>query len=69
MPATKEELQERAQLVRVFEAACNIEHPSPDELKFREAVMKKLGMEYRLREMRTVEITGTQKRTPMAAGR
>lgn len=64
--ATKEELQERAQLVRIFEAACDIEHPTENELKFREAVMKKLGMEYGLREMRTVEIAGNPKRTPMA---
>ncbi len=66
MAATKEELQERAQLVRVFEAACGIEHPTETELKFREAVMKKLGVEYGLKEMRSIEITGSPKRAPMA---
>lgn len=58
MPVTKEDLQERAQLVRVHEANCEIEHPTPDELNFRLAIMKKLGECYSLKELRTKEITG-----------
>jgi len=55
---TKEELQERAQLVRVHEANCQIEHPSPEEMNFRFAIMKKLGECYALKELRSKEITG-----------
>jgi hypothetical protein len=58
MPPTKEDLQERAQLVRIHEANCNIDHPTPDELNFRFAIMKKLGESYQLKELRTKEITG-----------
>ncbi len=62
MPApTKEELQERAQLIRAHESNCKIEHPSEHELNFRLAVMKKLGECFNLREMRTREITGPVK--------
>lgn len=70
MTTTKEELQERAQLVRTHEANCKIEHPSVDEANFRLAVMKKLGVLYGLKEMRTLTITGpvTQgMRTPLPA--
>ncbi len=49
---TKETLQERAQLVRIHEANCNIEHPTPIEANFRVAIMKKLAAEYNLRELR-----------------
>lgn len=61
MPATKEELQERAQLVRVHEANCQIEHPTPDELAFRFAIMKKLAESYSLKELRTATITPPRK--------
>ena len=39
---TKEELQERAQLIRIHEANCSIDHPSVDEANFRVAIMKKI---------------------------
>ena len=55
---TKEQLQERAQLVRIHEANCNIEHPSPVELAFRLAIMKQLALEYRLKELRSATIDG-----------
>lgn len=42
MAVTKEELQERAQLVRIHEANCEIEHPTDQERGFRLAIMKKL---------------------------
>lgn len=59
MPApTKEELQERAQLVRIHEANCKIDYPSKDELNFRLAVMKSLGTALGLKEMRNREIAG-----------
>ena len=58
MPATKEELQERAQLVRIHEANCAIEHPTPDELNFRLATMKLLGTCYDMKQMRNIAITG-----------
>jgi hypothetical protein len=58
MPATKEELQERAQLVRIHEANCQIEHPSPEEANFRLAIMKKIGQEFHLKELRNTTIMG-----------
>jgi hypothetical protein len=56
--ATKEELQARAQLVRIHEANCRIEFPTPDEANFRLAVMKQLGRGFALKEMRATSITG-----------
>jgi hypothetical protein len=66
MPASKEELQERAQLVRIHEANCKIEYPTPDELNFRLAIMKKLGAGLSLKELRSVQVTGpaTSTNTP-----
>ena len=59
MPAhDKEELQERAQLIRALEATCKIDYPTPDESNFRIAIMKKLGTTFGLREMRTTKIEG-----------
>jgi len=55
---TKEELQERAQLVRIHEANCKIEYPTPEEANFRIAIMKQLGREFGLKEIRTAAITG-----------
>ncbi len=53
----KEILQSRAQLVRIHEANCQIEHPTPEEQGFRMAIMKMLALEYGLRELRTATIT------------
>jgi hypothetical protein len=64
---TKEELQERAQLVRIHEGNCRIEHPSVDEANFRLAIMKKLGVLYQLRDLRKIEIIGPIKSTPALA--
>ncbi len=58
MAVTKEELQERAQLIRVHEANCSIDYPTKDESNFRIAIMKKLGTVIGLRELRGVEIQG-----------
>jgi hypothetical protein len=55
---TKEELQHRAQLVRVHEANCQIEFPTADESNFRIAIMKQLGRDFGLKEVRTAAITG-----------
>jgi hypothetical protein len=58
MPITKEELQERAQLVRIHEANCKIEFPSPEEANFRIATMKALGVALKLREVRSLQVAG-----------
>jgi hypothetical protein len=55
---TKEQLQERAQLVRIHEANCQIEFPTPEEANFRLAIMKQLGREFNLKELRGASITG-----------
>ena len=55
---TKEELQLRAQLVRIHEANCQIEHPTPEEANFRVAIMKQLGREFALKELRAASIAG-----------
>jgi len=61
---SKEQLQERAQLVRIHEANCQIQHPTPEEANFRIAVMKLLGREFALKELRTAAITGPAGQKP-----
>jgi hypothetical protein len=58
---TKEQLQERAQLVRIHEANCQVEHPTDQERAFRIAIMKKIAAEYSLRELRSLTITDAGK--------
>jgi hypothetical protein len=58
MTPTKEQLQQRAQLVRIHEANCQIEYPTRDEANFRVAIMKKLGLEFSLRELRATQLAG-----------
>ena len=55
---TKDQLTARAQLVRIHEANCHIPYPTPLEANFRIAVMKQLGREFGLKEVRTVAIAG-----------
>jgi len=55
---TKEQCQQRAHLVRIHEANCEIEYPTPEEANFRVAIMKQLGREFGLKEVRTTAITG-----------
>ncbi len=64
MSTTKEQLQERAQLVRIHEANCKIEYPSRDEANFRIAIMKKLGLEFSLKELRHAALEGPVLATP-----
>ncbi len=64
MPITKEELQERAQLVRIHEANCKIDYPTIDEANYRLAIMKKLGLLFGLKEMRNLTITGPVTQAP-----
>jgi hypothetical protein len=45
----KEILQERAQLVRLYEANCSIPHPTDKDMLFRSALMNKLDGLYNLR--------------------
>ena len=66
MSATKEELQERAQLVRVLEAAAKIEFPTRDELNFRIAAMKAIGVAFNLRAVRDKIIDGPVAQEPAA---
>jgi len=61
MPASKEELTERAQLVRIHEANCHIEYPSDEEKNFRLAIMKKLGLLLSLKEVRNANINAPAK--------
>ena len=61
---SKEALQERAQLVRIHEANCHIEFPTPEEANFRIAIMKQLGREFRLKELRATSVTGPVVSTP-----
>jgi hypothetical protein len=64
MPTTKEELQERAQLVRIHEANCKLEYPTRDEANFRLAIMKRLGLHFALKELRPATIAGPATTTP-----
>lgn len=50
---TKEELQERAQLIRALEASCSIQYPTAQEANFRIALMKHVAAEFQLTELRT----------------
>ena len=61
---TKEQLQERAQLVRIHEANCGILFPTRDETGFRLAIMKRIARDLSLRELR-----GTSFEAPAAAPR
>ncbi len=61
---TKEQLQERAQLVRIHEANCQLEFPTPEEANFRLAIMKQLGRQFELKELRGTAITGPVVSTP-----
>ena len=65
MNLTKEQLQSRAQLVRIHEANCQIEFPTPDEANFRIAIMKQLGREFGLKELRAATVTGPVTNTPL----
>jgi hypothetical protein len=60
----KDKLQARAQLVRIHEANCQLEYPTPDEANFRLAIMKQLGREFGLKEVRAAAITGPVVATP-----
>ena len=55
---TKEQVQERAHLVRIHESNCEIEFPTPEEANFRIAIMKQLGREFGLKEIRSTTVAG-----------
>ena len=67
MSMTKEKIQSRTHLVRIHEANCKIEFPTPDEANFRIAVMKKLGRDFALKQVRAAAITGPVRTTAMSA--
>lgn len=64
MSVTKEELQQRAQLVRIHEANCHIDYPTAEEANFRIAIMKQLGRQFGLKELRIAAINGPVVATP-----
>lgn len=64
MPTTKEDLQERAQLVRIHEANCKIDYPTVDEVNFRVAIMKKIGLQFGLRDLRLIQLAGPVQTVP-----
>jgi hypothetical protein len=44
--------------VRILEAVCGIDYPTDEEHNFRLAIMKSLGLDLKLAEVRNVTITG-----------
>jgi hypothetical protein len=48
-------------LVRIHEANCTLEFPSPEEQNFRIAIMKQIGLNLNLAEVRQTQITGPAK--------
>jgi hypothetical protein len=60
----KEQLTERAQLVRLYEASCGIDFPTDDERNFRRSLMIKLGLTYGLKEVRNGTIDGPKNPQP-----
>ena len=69
MPDDKETASERAQLTRLFEASCKIDFPTKDESNFRLALMKKLGVAFRLAEVKPLTITGPSTADTKRTGR
>jgi len=70
MPETKPDQSEMGKtftsLVRILEAVCRIDFPTQDEQNFRIAIMKKLGTELDLRELRSTRIAGPGTGVPRA---
>lgn len=64
MPVSKEELQERAQLVRIHEANALIQHPTANEANFRWATMKALAARYGFSQFKLATITGPEGKRP-----
>lgn len=54
---TKEDLQERAQLVRIHQANCEIDHPNDADNAFRYATMKKLAQAFGYKEVKGFSMT------------
>jgi hypothetical protein len=64
---TKEQIVERSQLLRAYDSCCRLDdfRASPTQLALRDALAKRIGLSFDLREMRTVTIqSGTP--TPRA---
>ena len=47
-----------ASLVRLHEANCGIDYPSEEEQRFRVAIMRRIGRELGLREVKDLRIDG-----------
>ena len=59
---TKEQLQERALLVRIHEGNCGILFPSAAETNFRIAIMKRIAVDFSLRELRAATLASGPER-------
>ena len=53
---TKEQIQERALLVRIHEGNCGILFPSASETNFRIAIMKRIAADFNLRELKAATL-------------
>jgi hypothetical protein len=66
---TKEQLQERALLVRIHEGNCGILFPSASESNFRVAIMKRIALDFGLKELREAIIAGPPQAAPASKAR
>lgn len=55
--------------VRILEAVCGIEFPSEEEHRFRVAVMRSIGLDMNLPEVKDFRIVGTAPGRPRPAGK
>jgi hypothetical protein len=59
MPEERDEMGKTfTALVRIHEANCRLDFPSPEEQNFRIAIMKKIGVALALAEVRPSKING-----------
>jgi hypothetical protein len=69
MPEKIEKVEDNkrmAQLVRVYESACHLSFTTDEDVNFRIALSKALGLEFGLREVRPLTIDGPGKPPPKA---
>lgn len=67
---TKEQLQERALLVRIHEGNCGILFPNASEVNFRIAIMKRIAADFNLKELKAATLAqGKPTSPPVAPGR
>lgn len=54
----RDDKSRRAQLVRIYEANTGIDFPTEEDLKFRSALSRALGLDFDLRGVRNVTFDG-----------